>query len=196
MGLDRMLMRANGDSSTRFTSVSDIMDGKVKTFGLSEHIGDEHFRAIFTSGAPGGGRELTVSPDVEKWIPPRAATGIAQTGNGGSAAGSQSVMVEDINQVLLDKTVVKLKARISTYNKLFSAIGKNVAVMKSDVSKSQTEIYSQVHQIFNHLHMCFIFTTPHSQGSAIEILTAENATNAREFEILRASNAEKVNPLT
>ncbi len=62
--LDGMLMRTGRDSSTRFMSISDVMERKVKTFGVHEHRHDEHFRAIFTSNAPGGGRVLLVHSDV------------------------------------------------------------------------------------------------------------------------------------
>ena len=62
--LDNMLMRANGNATTRFTSISDVLGGKVKTFGVREHVSDEHFRAIFSSGNPGGRRVLSVHPEV------------------------------------------------------------------------------------------------------------------------------------
>jgi hypothetical protein len=33
-------------------------------------VSDQHFRSIFSSGAPGGGRKLLVHPGVTKWVPP------------------------------------------------------------------------------------------------------------------------------
>ncbi len=49
------------------------------------------------------------------------------------------------NQVLLDKTIMKLKARIATYNQIFSSTGKNVASLKSVASKTQDELSFKVH---------------------------------------------------
>jgi len=195
--LDRMLMRAGGDSSTRFTSVSDVMDGKVKTFGVREHVIDEHFRAIFTSGTPGGGRELLVHPDVERWDPPRVIvvhTGVTSDGNGGHAVDGDGLIGEDQNQVLLEKTVMKLKARISTYNKIFSVTGKNIARLKLAAVKSEDELSSKVHtlRLCYYLLAVFLFIRGYVvQASAIGVLTAENASKTQEIETLTASISAK-----
>jgi hypothetical protein len=46
--------------------LSDVLEGKVKTFGVREHASDEHFNAIFSSGNPGGRHALAVYPEVKR----------------------------------------------------------------------------------------------------------------------------------
>ncbi len=148
VSLDGMLMRASGDSRTRFTSVSGIMDGKVKTFGVCEHMSDEHFRAIFASGTPGGGRELLVHHDVEQWNPPPVGTPVGQVGNGESVVRVSGGADGDRTYVSLEKTVVKLKSRNSTYKQMLSAAGKNVARLKLNAGILQDELTAKV--------LCFV----------------------------------------
>jgi hypothetical protein len=133
--LDRILMRAGGDSSTRFTSVSAVMDGKVKTFGVGEHVADEHFRAIFSSGTPGGGRDLLVHSGVMRWDPPPPLLIGGSEVDGGGPRGSGNIAVggsgdELGTQMLLDKTVQKLRSRVSVYKKVLSVSGRNIAGLK------------------------------------------------------------------
>jgi hypothetical protein len=47
-----------------------VLGGKIKTFSTGEHMIDEHYKAIYASNHPGGGRELVVHPDVVRWVPP------------------------------------------------------------------------------------------------------------------------------
>jgi hypothetical protein len=124
--LDGMFMRSGGDTTTRFTSVSDILNGKVKTFGVGEHSGDEHFRAIFSSGTPGGGRELVVHPGVVRWDP-RPSVANLGVGGGVSVGGGQAFDLESRTQALVDKNVRKLKLRINAYNQLFSVNAKKMS---------------------------------------------------------------------
>ena len=67
--LDEFLKKKDGETSTKFTSISDVLSGKIKTFGIGGHDFDEHYNAIFISGAHSGRRELTVHPDVKAWYP-------------------------------------------------------------------------------------------------------------------------------
>ena len=139
--LDRILMQASGDSSTRFTSVSDVMEGKVKTFGVGEHMGDEHFRAIFSSCTPGGGRELLVHPEVARWDPPLAVG----TGNVSVVGDGNGVSNEELReQAFLDKTVQKLRSKICIYKRVLSAAGKNVADLKQSVDDHRVELMAKV----------------------------------------------------
>jgi hypothetical protein len=70
--LNSTLMQIGGGSTsaTRFTSISQVLGGKIKTFGAGKHMFDVHYKAIFSSNNPGGGREWIVQPDVLQWIPP------------------------------------------------------------------------------------------------------------------------------
>ena len=54
---------------TRFVSISDVLGCKIKTFAKGEHATDEHFKAIFISNRPGGGRILEVQRGVNQWNP-------------------------------------------------------------------------------------------------------------------------------
>ena len=67
--LDSAISMGTGDSATNFVAVSCVLGGKVKTFSLGEHARDEHFRAIFLSENPGGGRKLSTCSGVEIWTP-------------------------------------------------------------------------------------------------------------------------------
>jgi hypothetical protein len=135
--LDGMFMQAGGDSTTRFTSVSDVMNGKVKTFGVGEHTGDEHFRTIFSSGTPGGGRELVARPGVVRWDPPLSAVALV---GGVAAGGGRAIDLESRTHDLVDKRVMKLKTRISVYNRIFSANATKVAGFKLAADKSSVEL--------------------------------------------------------
>lgn len=160
--LDRMLMSAGGDSTTRFRSISDVMDGKVKTFGVREHVGDEHFRAIFSSGVPGGGREVLVHADVQKWDPPSVITAsVATDGGSGSAVAVDGTVGRELNPVLLDKTVKKLKARIYTYNQIFAVTGKKVTRLELAVAKSHDELSSKVCNVHYYNRMRVMFLNAH-----------------------------------
>ena len=67
--LDSAINMGTGGTGTNFISVSGFLSGKIKTFGSGEHARDEHYRAIFISENPGGGRKLNAFPDVEIWTP-------------------------------------------------------------------------------------------------------------------------------
>ena len=67
--LDQSLQTSNGVNSTRFTSISDTLSGKIKTFGKREHKSDEHYRVIFTIDGHAGRKESVVHPDVNSWYP-------------------------------------------------------------------------------------------------------------------------------
>jgi hypothetical protein len=71
--LDQALMQ--GSQRTRFVSISDKLNGKVKTFASGEHAHDEHYKALFATNHPGGGRELQCHYDVNIWTPSQANTG-------------------------------------------------------------------------------------------------------------------------
>ena len=77
--LDRAMLRLDdilkqGRDDTHFVSLSNIMSGKVKTFAVGEHAWDEHFRCIFVSDFPGGGRTLHTQLGVNVWKPDRLDT--------------------------------------------------------------------------------------------------------------------------
>ena len=65
--LDTTLRR--GSTATKFTSISDVLSGKLKSFGHKDHMADEHYRAIFSNGSHAGRKELAVHPDVKIWRP-------------------------------------------------------------------------------------------------------------------------------
>lgn len=65
--LDFMLSKSR--PGTRFVSISNVLGCKIKTFAKGEHATDEHFRAIFISNRPGGGRILEVQCGVCQWSP-------------------------------------------------------------------------------------------------------------------------------
>jgi hypothetical protein len=67
--LDAAINMGSGGTGTNFVSVSVMLSGKIKTFSAGEHARDEHFKAIFLSDNPGGGRKLSICPDVEIWTP-------------------------------------------------------------------------------------------------------------------------------
>jgi hypothetical protein len=137
--LDRMLMRAGGDTTTRFTSLSDVLEGKVKTFGAREHVSDEHFNAIFSSGNPGGRRALSVHPEVRRGDPPVVVASID-----GEVADDTRLTEAQRMQVLVDKHVTKLKSRISVYRRVLSASGQNVARLRLDADKFSDEMSVKV----------------------------------------------------
>ena len=66
--LDSALAQAGG-RGTNFVSITDVLSGKIKTFAAGEHARDEHFKAIFLSDCPGGGRSLQIHPGVAVWTP-------------------------------------------------------------------------------------------------------------------------------
>jgi hypothetical protein len=67
--LDAAINMGSGGTGTNFVSVSSVLSGKIKTFSAGEHARDEHFKAIFLSDNPGGGRKLSICPGVEIWTP-------------------------------------------------------------------------------------------------------------------------------
>ena len=67
--LDEFLKRGTGKTSTNFTSISNELSGKIKTFGIGDHEFDEHYKAIFPTGVHSGRRELTIHSDVKTWHP-------------------------------------------------------------------------------------------------------------------------------
>jgi hypothetical protein len=69
--LDESFKKTSGDQSTKFTSISNSLSGKVKTFGIGDHAFDEHFRAIFLTGSHSGSKGLKVDPGVRAWYPDR-----------------------------------------------------------------------------------------------------------------------------
>lgn len=60
---------SQGRRRTNFVSLNEVLSGKIKTFASGEHRSDEHYKAIFQSDYPGGGRTLRVHPGVRKWTP-------------------------------------------------------------------------------------------------------------------------------
>jgi hypothetical protein len=69
--LDKSLR--NGSTTTKFTSISDVLSGKLKSFGHNDHMSDEHYKAIFSNGSNPGRKELAVHPDVKIWRPEHAS---------------------------------------------------------------------------------------------------------------------------
>ena len=55
--------------SDKFTSISDVLSGKIKSFGVGEHKLDKHYRAIFSTNGHSGRRETIVHSDVKAWYP-------------------------------------------------------------------------------------------------------------------------------
>ena len=58
-----------GRMGTNFVSITNVLSGKIKTLASGEHKIDEHYKAIFKSDNPGGGRRLIVKPNVHVWTP-------------------------------------------------------------------------------------------------------------------------------
>lgn len=71
--IDQSLQLKNGTSSTNFTSISDILSGKTKTFGIGEHKFDEHYRVIFSIDGHSGRQDTTIHEGVDTWYPPKTA---------------------------------------------------------------------------------------------------------------------------
>jgi hypothetical protein len=67
--LDSAINMGTGGTGTNFVAVSGVLSGKIKTFATGEHARDEHFKALFISDNPGGGRKLSVCLGVELWSP-------------------------------------------------------------------------------------------------------------------------------
>ena len=67
--LDMDISLRKGSTTTKFTSISDVLSGKLKSFGHKDHMADEHYRAIFSNGSNPGRKELAVHPDVKIWRP-------------------------------------------------------------------------------------------------------------------------------
>jgi branched-chain amino acid aminotransferase len=91
---DTYLKKNNMAAPTNFTSISDNLSGKIKTFGIGDHEFDEHYNVIFSSGSHSGRRELVVHPGVHTWIPPASGNqttipAIAGDGRAGPAASEQ-----------------------------------------------------------------------------------------------------------
>ncbi len=55
--------------SDKFTSISAVLSGKFKSFGVGEHKLDKHYRAVFSTNGHAGRRETTVHSDVKAWYP-------------------------------------------------------------------------------------------------------------------------------
>ena len=67
--LDAAINMGIGGTATNFVSISCVLGGKIKTFSAGEHARDEHFKAIFQSDNPGGGRKPSLCIGVETWTP-------------------------------------------------------------------------------------------------------------------------------
>jgi hypothetical protein len=113
--LDGTLMRGGGGStSTRFTSVSDVLGGKIKTFAAGEHMIDEHYKAIFESDHPGGGREPVVHPGVLSWIPPRKQRRVHGVDDGRREDDApEELTVEEKAKLYRDKLVQQALTRFN-----------------------------------------------------------------------------------
>ena len=66
--LEQKLKRNNGSDNLNFTSISGVLSGKIKSFGVGEHLTDKHFNALFTSEILYC-RDPTVRSDVKAWYP-------------------------------------------------------------------------------------------------------------------------------
>ena len=64
--LEQSLHRNSG--SDNFTSISDVLSGKIKSFGVGEHLTDKHFKALFTSDVHYC-RDPMIHSDVKAWYP-------------------------------------------------------------------------------------------------------------------------------
>ncbi len=111
--LDNHLMLHTGTMSTKFTSISQIRSGKVKTFGNGEHMIDEHFKAIFSSDHPGGGRELLAHEDVFRWSPPQQTAASSD----GKADHPMDISMKEKVQIFRHKLVKKLRTKYEQQKK-------------------------------------------------------------------------------
>ena len=70
--LDKSMQASCGSTSTRFTSISDRLSGKIKTFGKGEYMSDEHYTAIFPTEVHFGrrGQTVRVHSGVGVWSSP------------------------------------------------------------------------------------------------------------------------------
>ena len=70
--LDKSMQASCGSTSTRFTSISDRLSGKIKTFGKGEYMSDEHYTAIFPTEAHFArkGQTVRVHSGVRVWSSP------------------------------------------------------------------------------------------------------------------------------
>ena len=64
--LDKTLQHGTQVFTTRFTSISDMLSGKIKTFGHGERKSDFHYREIYSLKG-------NFLPDVKPWFPPEGA---------------------------------------------------------------------------------------------------------------------------
>ena len=69
-GIDTCMQSRSGDTSTRFTSICDMLSGKIKTFGKNEHKSDEHYGAIFSMDGHFGRKNTKTLQGVHTWNPP------------------------------------------------------------------------------------------------------------------------------
>lgn len=65
--LDQSLQKNSG--VTKFTSITDVLNGKIKSFGVGEHLTDEHYKAMFTSEILYCRGDPTIHQDVKAWYP-------------------------------------------------------------------------------------------------------------------------------
>ncbi len=67
--LDKQMQEVTGVFKTKFTSISDIMSGKIKTFGHRERKVDMHYLEIFSPEGHPGQSDTEVLPGVKSWSP-------------------------------------------------------------------------------------------------------------------------------
>ncbi len=67
--VDQCMQSNSGVFSTKFTSISNMLSGKIKTFSKKEYKFDEHYRALFSIDGHSGRQDTPVLPDVKAWYP-------------------------------------------------------------------------------------------------------------------------------
>ena len=72
--VDKTMQELAGVFTTRFTSINDMLSGKIKTFGHSDAKSDMHFRLLFPpKGHPGRWNKKDLLPGTKPWFPPEGA---------------------------------------------------------------------------------------------------------------------------
>lgn len=63
------MQKLTGVSTTRFTSISDMLSGKIKTFGHNEAKLDMHYNELFSGEGHPGQLDAKVVPGTNLWSP-------------------------------------------------------------------------------------------------------------------------------
>jgi hypothetical protein len=63
--VDKIMQQANGVFTTRFTSITDTLSGKIVSFGTNEHKSNEFYRWIFSLEGHPGRSDTDVLPGVK-----------------------------------------------------------------------------------------------------------------------------------